>query len=41
VVLSVDVVIRFLEAVPGLKSRTTLTMAHAAGLRAHRFERAV
>ena len=34
VVLSADEVVRFLEAVPGLKSRTALTTAYAAGLRA-------
>lgn len=34
VVLSGDEVVRFLEAVPGLKSRTALTTAYAAGLRA-------
>ncbi|MPZ31628.1 MAG: tyrosine-type recombinase/integrase, partial [Rhodospirillales bacterium] len=33
-VLSGDEVVRFLEAVPGLKSRTALTAAYAAGLRA-------
>ena len=33
VVLSPDEVVRFLEAVPGLKSRTALTVAYAAGLR--------
>jgi len=33
-VLSADEVVRFLEAVPGLKSRTALTTAYAAGLRA-------
>ena len=33
-VLSADEVVRFLEAVPGLKSRTVLTTAYAAGLRA-------
>ncbi len=33
VVLSADEVVRFLEAVPGLKSRTALTTAYAAGLR--------
>jgi len=34
VVLSADEVVRFLEAVPGLKSRTALTTTYAAGLRA-------
>jgi site-specific recombinase XerD len=34
VVLSADEVVRFLEAVPGLKTRTALTTAYAAGLRA-------
>jgi site-specific recombinase XerD len=34
VVLSADEVVRFLEAVPGLKSRIALTTAYAAGLRA-------
>ena len=34
VVLSADEVVRFLEAVPGLKSRTALTTAYGAGLRA-------
>lgn len=34
VVLSADEVVHFLEAVPGLKSRTALTTAYAAGLRA-------
>jgi len=34
VVLSADEVVQFLEAVPGLKSRTALTTAYAAGLRA-------
>ena len=34
VVLSADEVVRFLEAVPGLKMRTALTTAYAAGLRA-------
>jgi integrase/recombinase XerD len=34
VVLSADEVVRFLEAVSGLKSRTALTTAYAAGLRA-------
>jgi len=33
VVLSPDEVVRFLEAVPGLKSRTAPTVAYAAGLR--------
>ena len=33
-VLGADEVVRFLEAVPGLKSRTALTTAYAAGLRA-------
>jgi integrase/recombinase XerD len=33
VVLSADEVVRFLEAVPGLKARTALTTAYAAGLR--------
>jgi site-specific recombinase XerD len=33
-VLSADEVVRFLEAVPSLKSRTALTTAYAAGLRA-------
>ena len=33
-VLSADEVVRFLEAVLGLKSRTALTTAYAAGLRA-------
>jgi site-specific recombinase XerD len=33
VVLSADEVVRFLEAVPGLKSRAALTTAYAAGLR--------
>jgi site-specific recombinase XerD len=32
-VLSADEVVRFLEAVPSLKSRTALTTAYAAGLR--------
>ncbi|MBA3587748.1 MAG: tyrosine-type recombinase/integrase [Chloroflexi bacterium] len=34
VVLSADAVVRFLEAVPSLKTRTALTTAYAAGLRA-------
>ena len=34
VILSADEVVRFLEAVPSLKTRTALTMAYAAGLRA-------
>lgn len=34
VVLNADEVIRFLEAVPSLKTRTALTTAYAAGLRA-------
>ena len=34
VVLSADEVVRFLEAVPSLKTRAALTMAYAAGLRA-------
>jgi len=34
VVLSTDEVVRFLEAVPSLKTRTALTTAYAAGLRA-------
>ena len=34
IVLSADEVVRFLEAVPSLKSRTALTTAYAAGLRA-------
>jgi integrase/recombinase XerD len=34
VVLCVEEVVRFLEAVPGLKSRVALTTAYAAGLRA-------
>ena len=33
-VLGADEVVRFLEAMPGLKSRTALTTAYAAGLRA-------
>jgi site-specific recombinase XerD len=33
VVLSVDEVVRFLEAIPSLKSRTALTTVYAAGLR--------
>ena len=33
VVLSADEVVRFLEAVPSLKSRAALTTAYAAGLR--------
>ena len=33
VVLSADEVVKFLEAVPGLKSRTALTTTYAAGLR--------
>ena len=33
-VLGADEVVRFLEAVPGLKTRTALTTAYAAGLRA-------
>jgi integrase len=33
VVLSADEVVRFLEAIPSLKSRTALTMVYAAGLR--------
>ena len=32
-VLGADEVVRFLEAVPGLKHRTALTTAYAAGLR--------
>jgi integrase/recombinase XerD len=34
VVLNADEVVRFLEAVPGLKTRVALTTAYAAGLRA-------
>lgn len=34
VVLSADEVVRFLEAVPSMKTRTALTTAYAAGLRA-------
>jgi integrase/recombinase XerD len=34
VVLSADEIVRFLEAVPNLKTRTALTTAYAAGLRA-------
>jgi integrase/recombinase XerD len=34
IVLSADEVVRFLEAVPSLKTRTALTIAYAAGLRA-------
>lgn len=34
VVLSADEVVRFLRAVPSLKTRTALTTAYAAGLRA-------
>jgi len=34
VVLSADEVVRFLEAIPSLKTRTALTTAYAAGLRA-------
>ena len=34
VVLSADEVVLFLEAIPGLKNRTALTTAYAAGLRA-------
>ena len=34
VVLNADEVVRFLEAVPSLKTRTALTTAYAAGLRA-------
>src|SRR5271155_4231597 len=34
VVLSADEVVRFLEAVPGVRNRTALTTAYAAGLRA-------
>lgn len=34
IVLSADEVVRFLEAIPGLKTRTALTTAYAAGLRA-------
>jgi site-specific recombinase XerD len=34
VILSADEVVRFLEAVPSLKTRTVLTTAYAAGLRA-------
>ena len=34
VVLNADEVVRFLEAVPGLKTRAALTTAYAAGLRA-------
>lgn len=33
VVLSVDEVVRFREAIPSLKSRTSLTTVYAAGLR--------
>src|SRR5207237_6837342 len=33
VVLSADEVVRFLEAIPSLKSRTALTTVYAAGLR--------
>ena len=36
VVLSADEVVRFLEAVPSLKTRAALTTAYAAGLRASR-----
>jgi integrase len=34
VVLSADEVVRFLQAIPSLKSRTALTTVYAAGLRA-------
>ena len=34
VVLSADEVVRFLEAIPGLKHRAALTTAYATGLRA-------
>ena len=34
VVLSADEIVRFLEAIPSLKSRTALTTVYAAGLRA-------
>jgi len=34
VVLSADEIVRFLEALPNLKSRVALTTAYAAGLRA-------
>src|SRR5580704_3244071 len=40
VVLSADEVVRFLEAVPSLKTRAALTTAYAAGLRASRNGRA-
>src|SRR5262245_31410495 len=33
IVLSADEVVRFLEAIPSLKSRTALTAVYAAGLR--------
>ena len=33
VVLSVDEIVRFLQAVPGLRNRTALTTAYSAGLR--------
>ena len=33
VVLSADEIVRFLEAIPSLKSRTALTTVYAAGLR--------
>ena len=33
VVLSTDEVVRFLEAIPSLKSRAALTTVYAAGLR--------
>ena len=33
VVLSADEVVRFLEAIPSLKSRTALTTVYVAGLR--------
>jgi len=32
-VLSTDEVVRFLEAIPSLKSRTALTTVYASGLR--------
>lgn len=32
-VLSADEIVRFLEAIPSLKSRTALTTVYAAGLR--------
>ena len=33
VVLSAEEIVRFLEAVPGLRNRTALTTAYGAGLR--------